>query len=159
MCKGGRCLGTPPACTCDLEVRISTVFNIIVHFLLKGDVRGTIPYGHDYIPSYVARHKEQLYIRSMGGNLNGFKDTGALLVRDHSVWSWSACHQMLLNTRNKNIHGLWVRISTVFNILEHLVFIRGHDHHERSWLTYHQVLLDTRNKYIWFKDGYINDFV
>jgi hypothetical protein len=72
-CKGGRCLGTPQACICDLGVGIS-VSEIIEHFLfiLRGDVRGTTPYGHDYILSHVPWHKEQEYIWSMGGDLNSF---------------------------------------------------------------------------------------
>jgi hypothetical protein len=43
-------------------MEISTVLEIIVHFVFKEDVHGTTPYGHDYIPSHVPRHKEQGYI-------------------------------------------------------------------------------------------------
>jgi hypothetical protein len=35
-CNGGRCLGTPKACNCDLEVGSSTVLEILGHFLSKG---------------------------------------------------------------------------------------------------------------------------
>jgi hypothetical protein len=43
-------------------VGISTVLEIIGHFLFKGDVLGTTPYGHGYIPSHVAiGHKLEKY--------------------------------------------------------------------------------------------------
>jgi hypothetical protein len=50
MYKEGHCLGTPQACTCDPGIGISTVLEIIGHFLFKGVVCGTILYDRDYIP-------------------------------------------------------------------------------------------------------------
>jgi hypothetical protein len=38
---------------------------------------------------------------------------------------------MLLDTRNKNIHGLRVGISTVFKILGYFLFKGGQDHPRR----------------------------
>jgi hypothetical protein len=35
-CKKGHCLETPKTCTCDIGARISTVLEIIGHFLFKG---------------------------------------------------------------------------------------------------------------------------
>jgi hypothetical protein len=37
-------------------------------------------------------------------------------------------HQKLLDTRNKNIYGLGVGISTLFEIFMHFLFKRGGDH-------------------------------
>jgi hypothetical protein len=34
--KGGHCMGPPQACICDLGVGISTVLEIIEHFLCQG---------------------------------------------------------------------------------------------------------------------------
>jgi hypothetical protein len=102
-----------------------------------GGFRGTIPYGHDYIPSHVPWHKEHKYIWSVGWDLNGFQDIGALPVyggRDHSIWSWPTYHQMLLDTINKNIYGLGVEISMIFEILGYFLFKEERGHHVRSWL-------------------------
>jgi hypothetical protein len=84
---------------------------------VKGYVRGTTPYGHDYIPSHVPRHKEQEYIWSMGGNLNSFQDIWKR-TRDHIIWSWSAYmhYQMLLDTRNKSIYMVYGWESQRFSI-------------------------------------------
>jgi hypothetical protein len=55
-------------------------------------------------------------------------------------------HQMLLDTRNKNIHGLGVGISTVFEKFGHFLYKGEQDH--SVWLStpHHHLLLDTRNK-------------
>jgi hypothetical protein len=45
--------------------------------------------------------------------------------QDHSVWPWHTYHQMLLDSRNKNIYGLGVGISTVFEIVGHFLYQRG----------------------------------
>ena len=68
---------------------------------------------------------------------------------DHSVWTWPTYHQMLPDTRNQNINGLGVGISTDIEILGHFWFKGGRDHPERSWPTYHQMLPDTRNQNIY----------
>jgi hypothetical protein len=67
---------------------------------------------------------------------------------------------MTLNTRNKNIYGLWVGISTVFNILEHLR-IKGEGSLRMVMTTYKWMLLDTKNKtvIIWFRGGDLKSFL
>jgi hypothetical protein len=47
MYKGGHCMVTPQAYTCALRLGISTVWEIIGHFLFKSDVHGNTSYGHD----------------------------------------------------------------------------------------------------------------
>jgi hypothetical protein len=64
----------------------------------------------------------------MGGDLNDFQDIqlfqfpgGGVDPRGHDLHkNW-----MLLNTRNKNIHGLGVGISTIFEIFRNLPFLGG----------------------------------
>jgi hypothetical protein len=41
-------------------------------------------------------------------------------------------HQMLLDTRNKNISGIGVGILMVFEIFGHFLFKAGRDYHVRS---------------------------
>jgi hypothetical protein len=53
---------------------------------------------------------------------------------------------MFLDKRNKNIYGLGVGISTVFEVLGHFLFQGGWDHPVWSSPTYHQMSLDTRMK-------------
>jgi hypothetical protein len=45
----------------------------------------------------------------------------------------------------KNIYGLWVGISTVFEKCGHFLFKGGWDHHVQLWLTYHQM----KQEYKW----------
>jgi hypothetical protein len=52
---------------------------------------------------------------------------------------------MLPGTRNKNIYGLRMGISTVFKILGHLLFKGGRGHAVWSWLKCYQMLLEKRN--------------
>jgi hypothetical protein len=56
---------------------------------------------------------------------------------------------MRLGTRNKNIYGLGVGISVVFEILGHFLFMGGRHHHVVEWLTYHQMQLNARNNNIY----------
>jgi hypothetical protein len=69
---------------------------------------------------------------------------------DHFVWSWPTYHHLLLDTRNKNIYGLGVGISVVFEILQNFLFKGGWDYNIPSLLAYHQILFDTRNKNIYW---------
>jgi hypothetical protein len=52
---------------------------------------------------------------------------------------------MFLDTWNKNMYGLGVGISLVFEILGHFLFKDVWDHPAWSWPTYHQMLLDKTN--------------
>jgi hypothetical protein len=55
--------------------------------------------------------------------------------RDHLVWLWLTYHQMLLNTRNKNMYGSEVGISTVFEKFGHFLF-QGRTWPPRIVMTY-----------------------
>lgn len=55
---------------------------------------------------------------------------------------------MSLDTKNKNIHGSGVGISTVFMIFEYFLFLGGGDHSRGSCPTYYMMNLDTSNKNI-----------
>jgi hypothetical protein len=93
------------------------------------------------IPSDTTWHKKQEYMWFRGGDLNGFWDIWALPIskgRYQLVWPWPTYHKMPSDTRNKNIYGLEVGISMVYEIYG--------NHPIWSWLTNHQMLLDTRNK-------------
>jgi hypothetical protein len=48
------------------------------------------------------------------------------------------------DTRNKNIHGLGVGISTVFKIFGHFLYQGGQDHSVWLLTLHHHLLLDTR---------------
>jgi hypothetical protein len=73
-----------------LGVGVSTVFEILGHFLFKGGQDH--PYGHDL----------------------------------HTIrWSLTQRNQMVLDTRNKNLYGLGVGFSIVFEIFSNFPFLGG----------------------------------
>ena len=135
MCKGGHCLVTLQAYTCDVGWGSRTVLEIIRFFLFKRgwDVRGTTLYGHD-LHTIICK---QEYIWFRGGDLSSFWDILQHFLfkggGDQNVPSSLAYHQMLLNTRNKNIYG--VGISMALKIFDHFVYQEGQDHFIWSWPT------------------------
>jgi hypothetical protein len=79
-----------------------------------------------------------LYLWLGGEDLNSFRDNKVLPVPvpwDHFVWSWPTYHQMLLDTRNKNMYGLGMGISTVFKTFGHFLYQGKQDHSVWSWPT------------------------
>jgi hypothetical protein len=67
-------------------------------------------------------------------------------------------HHMLPDTRNKNMYGVWVGISTVFKILEHLQL--------KGAVQFHMVMISISSnapchkeqEYLWFGSRDLNDF-
>jgi hypothetical protein len=138
---------------CDLGVGISTVFEIIGHFLFKGERL----WGH--VPSMVMTTYHYMFSDTRNKNIYGlwvgistvfkilehlqFRGTGPFRMVMINIPSNAPCH------KNIPVYGLGVGISMVFEILGHSLFNGLLDHHVQSCLTYHQMLLDTRNKNIY----------
>jgi hypothetical protein len=56
---------------------------------------------------------------------------------NHRVWSWPIYHQISLDTRNKNMYGLGMEISMIFEILGYFLFQgRGGAVLPRFFMTY-----------------------
>jgi hypothetical protein len=105
-------------------VGISMSFEVFDYFLgIKGE--RTTPYGYDLhtIRCYLIQ-EIRIYIWYRGGDLNSFRDIWALPVskRDRiTPYGYDLHHQLILDTR-KNLYGLGVGTSTVFEIFGHFLF-------------------------------------
>jgi hypothetical protein len=139
--------------TYGLWVGISIVFKTLEHFWCKGN--GTITYGHDHY-TIKSSLTQGTSIWFMGGISIVFNISEHLRFIGYGTTPYGMVMTYIPSdaTWHKNIYGLGVRISMVFERLGHFLFQRGPDPHIRSWLTHNKMLLDTRNKnIIWFRGG------
>jgi hypothetical protein len=99
---------------------------------VSGDKQGMEPRNvMNYIPSDVPCHKKQEYVWFRGWDLNSFQDIRAFPVSGgmgtpHMVITYIPSDAP--DSRIKGMYGLWVGISTVFQILGHFLFKGEQDH-------------------------------